>query len=51
MATQYVQTVVLALIVDLVEQPPNCLHRIGAGTKELDLHILYVGTGQGKQQQ
>ena len=41
-ATQYVQTVVLTLIVDLVEQPPNRMHRIGAGTKELDLHILYV---------
>jgi hypothetical protein len=30
------------LIVDLVERPPNRMHRIGAVTKELDLHILYV---------
>ena len=34
---------VLALIVDLVEQPPNT-------TSHVDSHVLYVvGTGQGKQ--
>jgi len=40
---------VLALIVDLVEQFPNCMHRIGAGTKELCTSSMSSGTGRGKQ--